>query len=295
MSTTSEPQYLLLWKGLQSGPFTLALIREKLGAGEISRMHQVHFNGRWIVLDEFLEKQAGDSDARRRVEAEQRETQLRRSFEDKLATERAQRSALEERLKEAEERSRLSHLLPPQAPPVTPKSPLSEEDSSPTTPQPSVIRAGSSRGTFSGTDFKLLMGLIGSALLILGVFCPIVSIPIIGGMNYFQNGKGDGTIVLVLAVGSAVFALARQFRWLWFTGGGSLGMLIFTFVRFQALMKDAKRGLSSDLRGNPFAGAAEGLFDSVVQLQWGFAILVIGSVLVIASAAIPSLHTSKNT
>ncbi len=295
MSATSEPQYLLLWKGLQSGPFSLALIREKLGAGEISRMHQVHYNGRWIVLDEFLEKHGGDSEARRRAEAEQRETQLRRSFEDKLATERAQRSALEERPKEADERSRLSHLLPPQAPPVTPNNPISEEGRSPITPQPSIFRASSGRTTSFGTDFKLLLGIIGSALLILGVFCPIVSIPIIGGMNYFQNGKGDGTIVLVLAAGSAVLALARQFQWLWFTGGGSLGMLIFTFVRFQSLMKDAKRGLSSDLRGNPFAGAAEGLFDSVVQLQWGFAILVIGSVLVIAAAAIPKSNASKHT
>lgn len=118
MNTAREPQFLLLWKGRQSGPFSVAVIREKLGAGEISRMHQVEFNGRWIVLDEFLEKHgAGDPEAQRRAEAEKRETQLRRDFEQQLAAERAQQSALEGRLADAENRASLSHLLPPPPPP----------------------------------------------------------------------------------------------------------------------------------------------------------------------------------
>ncbi len=111
MSATNEPQYLLLWKGIQSGPFTLALIREKLGACEISRMHQVNQNGRWIVLDEFLEKQGGDLDARRRAEAEKREKQMRHEFESQLAAERARKTALELRLANAQQD------LKPQSPP----------------------------------------------------------------------------------------------------------------------------------------------------------------------------------
>ena len=121
MSATRDPQYSLLWKGRQSGPFSLAAIREKLGSGEISRMHQVNFNGRWMVLDEFLEKHAGgDPEAQLRAEAEKREAQLRRDFEQQLSAERAQQSALEERLAQAESRSSLSHLLP-QSPPPPPQ------------------------------------------------------------------------------------------------------------------------------------------------------------------------------
>lgn len=59
MNPAHEPQFRLLWKGRESGPFSLAAIREMLGAGEISRMHQVDFHGRWLVLDEFLAKHAG--------------------------------------------------------------------------------------------------------------------------------------------------------------------------------------------------------------------------------------------
>ena len=128
MSTAREPQYLLLWKGRQSGPFSSPAIREKLGSGEISRMHQVNFNGKWMVLDEFLEKHGGgDPEAQRRAEAEKREAELRRDFERQLATERAHQSALEERLAEVEKRSPLSHLLPQPPPPpqqqLLPQSP----------------------------------------------------------------------------------------------------------------------------------------------------------------------------
>ena len=118
MSTAGEPQFLLLWKGRQSGPFSAAVIREKLSSSEISRMHQVNWNGRWIVLDEFLEKHGGgDPDAQRRADAEKREAQLKRDFEQQLATERAGQSLLAEGLAQAESRSSLSHLLPPPPPP----------------------------------------------------------------------------------------------------------------------------------------------------------------------------------
>ena len=124
MSTAPEPQFLLLWKGRQSGPFSVEAIREKLNSGEISRMHQVNFKGKWIVLDEFLEKHAdGDPEVKRKAEAARREEQMRRDFQNQLATERAQQSELEARLTEAEKRAKLSHLLPSQAPPTSPPPP----------------------------------------------------------------------------------------------------------------------------------------------------------------------------
>lgn len=66
-------KYLLLWKGAQSGPFGLDEIRSKLTAGDISRMHQIHAEGGWQILDEFLLKlRAGEIEARRK-EARRRE------------------------------------------------------------------------------------------------------------------------------------------------------------------------------------------------------------------------------
>jgi hypothetical protein len=138
MRDAREPRYILLWKGRQSEPFPLGVIREKLRSGEISRMHQVNCDGKWMVLDEFLEQHGGgDPEAQRREEARKREDELRSEYESKLAAERAQQGALQERLAAAENRSSLAHLLPPQPqyfpppppppPAVLPTSPTSGE------------------------------------------------------------------------------------------------------------------------------------------------------------------------
>jgi len=131
---------------------------------------------------------------------------------------------------------------------------------------------------------KQILGLIGSIILVIGVFTPIVSAPIVGNMNYFQNGKGHGTLILILAVVSVVLVLAKQLRGLWFTGLGSLAVMAFTFVNFQIKISDMKRQMESELAGNPFRSLADIAVQSV-QLQWGWALLIVGAGLVIAGAA----------
>ena len=134
---------------------------------------------------------------------------------------------------------------------------------------------------------KQLLGFIGSIVLFIGVFTPIVSVPIMGNMNYFQNGEGDGTIVLVLAVISLILVLAKKYKGLWFTGIASLGIMLFTFMSFQSKMSQLtqlKADMESELAGNPFRGLADMAIQSI-QLQWGWALLLVGAALVIASAA----------
>jgi len=132
---------------------------------------------------------------------------------------------------------------------------------------------------------KQLLGLLGSAILFVGVFAPIVSIPIMGNMNYFQNGKGDGVIVLVLAVISLILVLLKKFKGLWFTGLGSMAIMTFTFINFQMALSNTRTQMETELTGNPFRGIADMAMQSV-QIQWGWALLIIGVVLLIASAAI---------
>jgi len=139
------------------------------------------------------------------------------------------------------------------------------------------------RGNKKGT--KQLLGLIGSAVLFVGVFAPIISVPIMGNMNYFQNRRGDGIIVLVLVAVSLILILLKKFKGLWFTGLSSMAILAFTFINFQIKMSDVKTQMEIELTGNPFRGIADMAIQSV-QLQWGWALLIIGVSLVIASAAI---------
>jgi hypothetical protein len=132
---------------------------------------------------------------------------------------------------------------------------------------------------------KQVLGLIGSIILFLGVFMPIISVPIIGNINYFQNGKGDGTIIIILAAVSLILVLSKKYKGLWFTGFGSLAVLVFTFINFQTRMSRARFELQLELADNPFASLGELALQSV-QLQWGWAVLIVGAALLIAAVAI---------
>jgi hypothetical protein len=134
-------------------------------------------------------------------------------------------------------------------------------------------------------DNRQLLGILGSILLFVGIFTPIVSLPIVGSMNYFRNGQGDGVFVLILAVISFILTVTRNFKGLWFTGLGSAAVLLFTFLNFQAKMAETRGELDRELAGNPFRGLADLAVESV-QLQWGWAVLVVGAALVVAAAAI---------
>ena len=50
------------------------------------------------------------------------------------------------------------------------------------------------------------------------VFLLIVSRPIGGPINYFNNGRGDGIITIALAAATAGPALTRKFKLVTFTG-----------------------------------------------------------------------------
>src|SRR5215472_13360027 len=54
---------------------------------------------------------------------------------------------------------------------------------------------------------KQILASLGNLLLFVGVFLPTVSIPIVRSLSYFNNGKGDRTTVLILAVISIILAV----------------------------------------------------------------------------------------
>lgn len=130
---------------------------------------------------------------------------------------------------------------------------------------------------------RQILGLVGSLILFIGVFTPIISLPIVGSMNYFQNGTGDGVIILVLAAFSIFLTLTKRYKFLLFTGIGSLAILAFTFINFQVRMSQMKSQMKQGMANNPFGGLGEAML-STVQIQWGWAVLIVGAALVIAAA-----------
>jgi hypothetical protein len=146
--------------------------------------------------------------------------------------------------------------------------------------QPTVLNANT---TERKMPVRQVLGLVGSLILFIGVFTPVISLPIVGSVNYFQNGRGDGVFILLLAVLSVFLTLTRRYHLLLFTGIGSLAILTITFVTFQMRMSEMQSQFKQTMANNPFAGLGDAMF-STIQIQWGWAVLLIGAVIVTSTA-----------
>jgi len=132
---------------------------------------------------------------------------------------------------------------------------------------------------------RQVLGLFGATLLLVGVFCPLVSMPFVGSITYFGNGRQDGWFILAFGAVAVVASLARWYRALPITGLAALAQLIYVFVSFQQRMSEARESFNTSLAGNPFRGLAEGIA-STVQIQWGFAVMALGGLLLLATAVV---------
>ena len=122
--------------------------------------------------------------------------------------------------------------------------------------------------------------LSGAAVMAFGTFLPVISIPLAGNLNYFQNGQGDGVFVIVLAAATAVMALTKALKFSWIPSALAGGLVVYSLLSLISTVSNALADLQSSLEGNPFAGLAQGLFGSV-QIQWGWVVMLAGSCIAI--------------
>ena len=141
-------------------------------------------------------------------------------------------------------------------------------------------------------DLAQLLGFVGAGVLLLGIFCPIISAPLIGSVTYFKGGSEEGIALVGLAIAS-IFCLAKgKYSWVYGTGLWSFLLVALPFVGYQARIADVKSQVSEDLIGNPFRGLADAAIASV-QLQWGWILLFLGSGLVLTAAYLKKRHLDK--
>lgn len=137
-----------------------------------------------------------------------------------------------------------------------------------------------------------LIGFGGGILLLLGIFLPIVSMPIVGSVSIFSSGRVDGYILLGLTIVSLFFVFQNTLRLLKFTSVISLLMVLISFVYVVLKVNNLKGDLAKDLEGNPFGGLAQAMA-STVQIQYGWVFLFIGSLLLVYVAF--AKNTTKAT
>lgn len=130
----------------------------------------------------------------------------------------------------------------------------------------------------SGLSKKQILGFTGAAILVIGVFMPVVSLPIVGSINYYNNGNGDGLLIIVFAIISAIVVYIKKYPWLYATAAASLLVIAYDFLNVQSKISDLRQQFGDNVYSN--------LILNSIQMQWGWAVLVIGALLLIVATTI---------
>lgn len=156
-----------------------------------------------------------------------------------------------------------------------------------------------------GTNVEVILGVAGAIVLFLAAFTPIIKVPVVGGLSYFQLGKFlqgvsiGGYVVIGLAVVSMALVLTRRCIGLWFTGLGSLVILGFTYMRYRQGVRQAvdqmnqlkdkfqaspPPGLEGKIDLGKFADQMANQMQNLIQMDWGWVVLLIAAALLLGAA-----------
>ena len=136
--------------------------------------------------------------------------------------------------------------------------------------------------TIDLSNKRLVLGLGASICMLIGALCPVATLPIVGGISYVSNGRGDGVFIVCLSLVSVFFVLTNRYKLMRFVGVSSLTLMSFTLSRFQFAISDAKSSMA-ELGDNPFRGLAESVVGSF-GLGWGWLLLISGAVSILVAS-----------
>jgi len=133
-------------------------------------------------------------------------------------------------------------------------------------------------------------------MLFIGFFCPIISVPVIGGMSYFRmldismSTNSDFTtihlaalLVIIASIASFIVVATKQYVWLCSAGVGAGIAILLTLVKYF----DAKQVAGAVPSETP-AFARELVQSLSFQLDFGLAVVGIGTLLLFVAAFFPA-------
>jgi hypothetical protein len=152
------------------------------------------------------------------------------------------------------------------------------------------------RNEDSDQTTNLILGIAGASMLFIGFFCPIISVPIVGGMSYFRmldismSTNADFTaihfaalLVITASIASFIVVATKQYVWLCSAGVGAGIAILLTLVKYF----DAKQAAGSAPSETP-AFARELVKAMSFQLDFGLAVVGIGTLLLFIAAFFPA-------
>jgi len=131
LSDGDNTKFLVRWRGRQEGPYPASVIESKLAANEIGLLHEIFYEGKWVVIRDYIaeretilraENQARQEQQRReREEAERQAKELENQQQSELLAEERRRTA---HLESLQSKSQNEH------PPIQPLHPADKGSSS---------------------------------------------------------------------------------------------------------------------------------------------------------------------
>jgi hypothetical protein len=140
----------------------------------------------------------------------------------------------------------------------------------------------------------MTLAALGAGLLAIGVFCPLVTLPFIGELDYFRNGEGDGVFVLAIAALSAILLATGHVDHMVWTGLLSGGVTSFTFYEIQSQIGSIQSEMDRNLAGNPFRGLAD-MAMNTIQIEWGWLVLYAGAACLVTAGAMKDPPASASS
>jgi hypothetical protein len=126
---------------------------------------------------------------------------------------------------------------------------------------------------------------VGALLLIFGVFAPFMHIFVIGDIAFFDNGRGDGVVVLILSVIALSFALKHSYDKLWIFGSINIVLIALTFL---FVKNHFSKQADLLIAMGSLKESESMLMQRVYQIEWGTGILLVGSILLIVASSLNS-------
>ena len=118
------------------------------------------------------------------------------------------------------------------------------------------------------------IGLIGLALMTLGIFLPIMRLVDGSAVNLWGDGNGDGIFILMLIIIGLVLNISNSYRYLWIPGGIAFLILVWEFYFTIKQLNDSH--------------------DIIKGLGIGWIIITAGTLLVLVTSVFQKRRTIEN-
>ncbi|MDJ1482350.1 hypothetical protein QNI16_17725 [Cytophagaceae bacterium YF14B1] len=130
-----------------------------------------------------------------------------------------------------------------------------------------------------------LLGVIGSLLLFVSTFMPILKVPLYGSINYFQNGLGYGVVIAAIAMTALVLAILKENLFQSATALSATIVIGYTYVNFQYAIDDLRSEMQVKLVSHPLPSLADSMIDGI-KIEYGFGVMMIGVILLFVAGLV---------